>query len=209
MFRIIVTTLLTEFDTTTLTFEEVSIKNKTYILPKLPNGQQVPVLETPWIEMNCYGIPKLNEHFRTDSDRMFIKIPLEPDTPMFKSLTLIDNLMQSDDMTKKLFKTEGYTYTPIIKLSQNTEYPPCMKVKLMRDPGNVMETEFFEANSKLTINKLQDACEAMPYKSNLKILIKISKVWVINKSYGITLKAIKVKVKPSKMPKTSYEFTEE
>ena len=201
---------ITDFDTATLDFEHVTIKKTTCILPRLKTGEQTPTLETPWIELTHYGIPKANDYFRTDKDRMFIQVPVERDSDMFTFFTSIDTLMESEEMQTKLFQdSKGYTYKPIIKPPSNDQYPAHMKAKLIYDADNNICTDIYEAATQIQVKTIEDVCKAVPYKSNVKMLLRISKVWVINKAYGITLKAYKIRVKHTVKEKPSLDFLDE
>jgi hypothetical protein len=47
----------------------------------------------------------------------------------------------------------------------------------------------------------------LPYNSNVAMIIKLVKVWTMNKRFGLTIKAIKVSVKQPEQPKeTEVDF---
>lgn len=201
---------ITDFDTAQLDFEHVMIKKQQCILPRMTTGQLLPSLETPWIELTNYGIPKANDYFRTDKDRMFIQLPIQTETELHNVLTNIDTLMQTEEMQNKLFQdNKGYTYKTIIKQSKNDNYPASMKVKLMSDQDNNVCTEIYEGSKQLKVQTIDEACKAIPYKSEVKLLLKISKVWVLNKTYGITIKAHKIRFKQAIQEKPKHEFLDD
>jgi hypothetical protein len=59
--------------------------------PKYENYKEV-CLQSPWILLNKYGIPKLNQYNKTDEDRAYIKLPLEPNDENIKFIQYFKNL---------------------------------------------------------------------------------------------------------------------
>jgi hypothetical protein len=118
------------------------------------------VIQFPWIRIVNYGVPKMDERFfKNDSERAFIKIPLDDNIPesaeLIKMLIKLDELFSSKKFCEHLFgkKYEKYIkgYVPIYrkpvlnededndddskkKLSKSTipKYP-YMKVKIDTD----------------------------------------------------------------------------
>ena len=58
--------------------------------PKYENYKEV-CLQSPWI-INKYGIPKINKYNKTDEDRAYIKLPLEPNYENIKYIQYFKNL---------------------------------------------------------------------------------------------------------------------
>ena len=52
------------------------IKGMSCAYPKYENYKEI-CLQSPWILINKYGIPKINKYNKTDEDRTYIKLPLE------------------------------------------------------------------------------------------------------------------------------------
>ncbi len=46
------------------------------------------------------------------------------------------------------------------------------------------------------IDTIDDVKRCVPYKNDIRLIIKVAKLWVINKKYGLTLKLKKIQVKP-------------
>ena len=70
-----------EFDVNQFNFEALPEKYKRYtkqpiLLPTL-NGERCPIIQLPWVELQMYGIPSKSDFFKEDSQRYFIKLPLD------------------------------------------------------------------------------------------------------------------------------------
>ncbi len=129
-----------------------------YNHPKFGSDQPL-IIQAPWIRIENYGVPKMGEYFKSDSDRAFVKIPLNESIPesaeLIKMFIKFDELFSSKEFCQHLFgkKYDKYIngYVPIYrkpvlndeedndddskkKLSKSTipKYP-YMKVKIDTD----------------------------------------------------------------------------
>ena len=89
---------MNEFDVNQFGFETFPEKYKRYnkqaiMLPTL-NGDRCPIIQLPWVEISQYGIPSKSDLFKEDSQRYFIKLPLD-DTAKSEEIT---NLFESIDI---------------------------------------------------------------------------------------------------------------
>ena len=68
-----------DLEVSNLSVEQVKLgNNTTLLLPRL-NNKEVPCIILPKITLSRYGVPKANaNYYKTDRDRMFIQLPLEP-----------------------------------------------------------------------------------------------------------------------------------
>ena len=81
------------------------------------------IIQAPWIRIENYGVPKMGEYFKSDSDRAFVKIPLNDTIPesaeFIKMLMKLDELFSSKDFCLHLFgkKYDKYIngYVPIYR----------------------------------------------------------------------------------------------
>jgi len=89
-------------------------------------GDKQPFLQTPEIQLETYGIPRAGEYYKDDSQRSFIKVPLNEDfssdVKTFKqSLVELDKIMDSDEMREKIFgskkSAKGWEYQPLVRES--------------------------------------------------------------------------------------------
>jgi hypothetical protein len=103
-------------------------------------GESTPVYKTDWIRMTQYGLPQINEQYKiyTDSDRNYVKIPLDPNQEscqvleeklsgvdeymeenrkeFFKPLNKVDPLQKKSK--KKINFSKLYNYSPLVKTPQ-------------------------------------------------------------------------------------------
>ena len=89
-------------------------------------GDKQPFLQTPEIQLETYGIPRAGEYYKEDSQRSFIKVPLNEefstDVKTFKQkLEELDTIMDSDSMREKIFgskkSAKGWVYQPLVRES--------------------------------------------------------------------------------------------
>lgn len=89
-------------------------------------GDKQPFLQTPEIQLETYGIPRAGEYYKDDSQRSFIKVPLNEefssDVKTFKQkLVELDQIMDSDGMREKIFgskkSAKGWEYQPLVRES--------------------------------------------------------------------------------------------
>ena len=89
-------------------------------------GDKQPFLQTPEIQLETYGIPRAGEYYKDDSQRSFIKVPLNEefssDVKTFKQkLVELDQIMDSDEMREKIFgskkSAKGWEYQPLVRES--------------------------------------------------------------------------------------------
>ncbi len=92
------------------------------------NGNDSPLfIQFPWIQLNSYGVPRLGEYYKDDSQRSFVKIPLDQSIPEIKQfselLREIDETLGSDEFKEKNFgaKASKYDYQPIYRLPQEED----------------------------------------------------------------------------------------
>ena len=90
-----------------------------YNHPKFGSDQPL-IIQAPWIRMENYGVPRMGEYFKNDSDRAFVKIPLNESIPesaeLIKMFIKFDELFSSKEFCSKMLKKyEKYTYQPIFR----------------------------------------------------------------------------------------------
>lgn len=130
-------------------------------------------LQSPWIKLFTYGVPREGEYYKTDADRSHLRVPFDlsiPEVEMFvNKIKELDTIYSSPEMMETLLgkKFKKYKYQPIFREGQdqvnddsddeNTvkkDAPPrpaYMKVKLDTTwPDNEVKTLVF--NSVLDAN---------------------------------------------------------
>ena len=65
-----------------------------------------------------------------------------------------------------------------------------------------------EGNIKCELNDMNDVKKSIPYKSEIKVIFKINKIWFMSKAYGCQLKLVKVLVNPKKSDLMEVEFSD-
>jgi hypothetical protein len=87
-------------------------------------GESTPFLQTPKIQLSTYGIPRPGEYYKEDSQRSFIKVPLDvgysDEVKLFHDkLVKLDKILDSDAMREKIFGSKkaakGWKYQPIVR----------------------------------------------------------------------------------------------
>ena len=138
------------------------------------------ILQSPWIKLNTYGVPRLGEYYKTDADRSHLRIPLDLDIQEVKNFSdkmkEIDAKYSSPEMLEEMFgkKYKKYKYQPIYREGQDATSnesdneeendekekknaplrPPYMKLKLDTTwPDNEVKTQVFNSTVDSLTNK--------------------------------------------------------
>ena len=91
-----------------------------YDHPTLGHDQAL-MMQFPWIRLETYGVPRAGEYYKNDSDRAFVKVPLNDSvsevSELVEKLKEIDAYFASEDFASKLLgkKWNKYTYQPIFR----------------------------------------------------------------------------------------------
>ena len=123
------TTNYSDVDVTRLGFtdleENTRSKGQKIAYPRYDHPVQGPdtplFIQFPWVDLKSYGIPRTGEFYTDDSQRSFVKIPLDQSIPEVKQfselLQAIDEKMGSDQFKEKMFgsKASKYQYQPIFR----------------------------------------------------------------------------------------------
>jgi hypothetical protein len=229
----VMTTNFTDVDVSKLSFTDIEdntiSKGQRIAYPRYNNpqlGEVAPLyIQFPWVLMNQYGIPRLDEYFSDDSQRSFIKVPLDQSVPEIKVfselLKLIDKKLDSKEFRKKMFGLyeDKYVYQPIFRLPlevdelTKTKYGPLhpyMRLKLDTTfPDNQVKTLVYNSimeNGKRVRTKLDniktidDMINNMPFLSRIRLIGRPVKLWIApiddNLTYGLIFKMIKVEIEP-------------
>ena len=155
-------------------------------------------IQFPWVNLNSYGIPRLGEYYSDDSQRAFVKIPLDQSIPEIKQfselLQAIDEKIGSDEFKEKMFgaKASKYEYQPIYRLPQEEDEDtkkdpnkkdygprhPYMKLKIDTTyPDNKVKSIVFTsvpgANGKRTRTKVDGISSIDDIASHICFMSKI------------------------------------
>ena len=159
-------------------------------------------LQLPWIELNTYGIPRLNEFFTEDSQRCFVKTPLSDDDPEVAQcktvLKSIDNKFKSDDFKVKVFgaaKAKKFAYQEVVRSplvdddNKNKSTVDYMKIKLSTnyetsEINTSVCTSVMENNKRVrtnvpdeSIKTVDDLAKYICYGARVRFIIRPVKLW--------------------------------
>ena len=105
------------------------------------------------------------------------------------------------------------SYDNLVKY--NAKYgKPYIKVKLDTSyPDNQILTEVWHSGdgtkAQCQIDNIDDFALCVPFKSDIRMIVKVVKLWVINKKYGLTIKLKKIEVKPLESNAKQIDFIED
>jgi hypothetical protein len=159
-------------------------------------------LQLPWILLDNYGIPRINEFFTEDSQRCFVKTPLTNEDPEIAEcktvLKSIDNKFSSDEFKIKLFgtaKAKKFAYQEIVRTplvdeeNKNKNTMDYMKIKLSTnyDTGEINTsvcTSVLEDGKRTRTNVQDDAIKTVDdiskyicYGARVRFIIRPVKLW--------------------------------
>ena len=193
-----------EFDVSSLRFEQVNVSPKdSILLPRVGSGE-CPYFQLPWL--SCFGVPKQSKYFPTDKDRLFVQIPLEG--KLLDQFKALDKIMSSEVMKMKMFgfnTGDNHQYQPLVKESARGEF---MKVKLLTnyETGNIETGVIVNDADVGDIGSLLEFEKHVHYNSKVRMIVKFVKVWVVNKKFGITVKAVRIGVEETSEPRTNNQI---
>ncbi|GAI96933.1 unnamed protein product, partial [marine sediment metagenome] len=168
----------------------------------------------------------MDEFYPEDSDRAFIKVPLDPNqdgcVELKNMLSQIDESMKKQQFRKKIFGNKlwnSYTYQPLVRQpfedeydsddekEQNNKFDNC-KIKLDIDfnTKNIMTSFFIKDTNKKTvkkvnIGKVSDLEEHLTFGSSIRMVVTTDKLWASKggaKHYGVTMKVLQMVITPNK-----------
>ena len=91
-----------------------------YDHPTLGADQSL-IIQFPFVKIYSYGVPTLGQYFKDDSERSFVKLPLDPSVDesakLINMLKSIDAHFASEEFASKLLgkKWNKYSYVPIYR----------------------------------------------------------------------------------------------
>jgi hypothetical protein len=97
-----------------------------YDHPTLGADQSL-IIQFPFVKISSYGVPTLGQYFKDDSERSFVKLPLDPmiedSQKLINMLKEMDAHFESKEFCSKLLgkKWEKYKYVPIYREAPPTD----------------------------------------------------------------------------------------
>lgn len=223
------TTKFTDFKHDRLTFTKYEENERSkgqliayprYNHPKLGDNQAL-FLQGPWMTIFTYGIPSLGEYYSDDSQRAFIKVPLNLEDPdvkiMVDEFKKVDDVLGSKEFMEENFgkKASKYKYQPIIRESVEDDdgnvKPAYMKLKLDTSwPDGNVKTELYKSElvdgkrkrELVSATTVTDVAKFLSYQTKFKPIFRPVKMWAHNTKmakpeYGVVFKLLKVEFEPS------------
>ena len=79
------------------------------------NGIDIPLeIQLPWIKLFTYGVPQLNQFYKTDNDRSHLRLPLDlniPEVALFvEKIKQIDSIMSSPEIMEQILGKRAKKY---------------------------------------------------------------------------------------------------
>jgi hypothetical protein len=207
------TTSIESFDPKRLSVSDFTVDKSnqnvayfSYSSPTLGEDSKL-LLQSPWIELNSGGIPKLTEKtakfFKTDRDRAFLNVPFIEGSEFMTKMQQIEKMFSSDSFRKeKLAKisknASKFEMHSIIKMKEQEEgddrppLPPSMKVKFdlayHADDENACEiktqvyTTSVDENNKRTrelkpVSTLKEMEDLVRLGSKVRLIMQPTKMW--------------------------------
>jgi len=185
-----VTVDYSKFDVNNLTFTKVEENNRSKgqliayprYDPTNTGKEGALFLQSPWIKLFTYGVPRLGEYYKTDADRSHLRVPFDLSIPEVAAFVAkmkeIDEKFGSPEMMEIMLgkKAKKYKYQSVFregqdqttnesdddddddeketKVKDSAPRPPYMKIKLdMSWPDNDVKTQVFNSVLDPTSNK--------------------------------------------------------
>jgi hypothetical protein len=187
-------------------------KFKGFTLVRYTNNNLI--IQSPWINLYAYGIPRKDKYTQTENSRKYIKVPLDPEDPevntFINMLKAIDSRMVTSEIKEEILDNnhEKYEYSSMFKESQTPGRPSYLKLKLntSNDEDQVIKTNLYQTSDdnkreEVTgVTNIDDFAKVVSFKSNIRFIFRIVRCWsqapnLKNPGYGLTLKVTKIEVK--------------
>jgi hypothetical protein len=197
-------------------FNEINFNNisateyKKNLLIKYGDDKDFLHVQTEWLQLTQYGVPREDKFHTTEKQRQYIQLPLN-DEAFSNFIKELDKYFSSDKFKQKYLTTkqQSYSYTPIYK-EGNEKYPPSIKIKMLVDDKDNILTEFFHVvddnNVKKYVINMDNVKDVFPYMCEYRIIFKVSKIWFMSNNYGVKLQLTKAQIKPTTKPTIDVDF---
>ena len=171
-----------QFNCSTLGWKKVNVsRGEAVILPTVDSGE-CPFFQLPSVSLSFYGIPKQSKFYPAIKDRLFIQLPVQGE--LLDTFKELDEIMNSECMKTGLFgDNSGHQYTPIVKIGSRGEF---VKIKLETDyeTGDI-ETCLVKNGVVISgTETLPEFEQHIPNNSDVRTIMKLVRVWQLNKTFG-------------------------
>ena len=160
-------------------------------------------LQTPWIELESGGVPRIDDFHPTEKSRCCIKVPLKASASddikqFYTKMIELDKILGNDESRTKMFnkKAGKYKFLPCVyhPPSDDDDAPstkaPSLKcrfaAKLEKDAVKEIKTEVYistVANGKVvkreqqTVNTMDELANIVRFRSKIRLIINPTRVW--------------------------------
>lgn len=182
-------------------------KYKNHLLVNYENRRFI--VQTDWMTLSHYGVPKCDKFHTTEESRRYLQIPLNDDN-LSNFIHTLDNVFSSENFRNTYLneKQRNFNYIPIFKEGKN-EYPPSMKLKMNIFEDKIL-TEIIhktsEGNQQCNLENMDDVKKCIPYKCEYKLIFKVNRIWFMSKNYGVQVKFMKALVKVKNKEEDDIDF---
>lgn len=207
--------LFNEFDAKSVHFSTNVDKNKkggnVVYLGMGPEGKQRVFIQTPPLPLPFGVSPYVDASGTTQSYSIDCSFRTAGTDPKVKEF--MDRILEFDDVLLNLgverskeFFGKSYSkemvsefYRKLVKNS-NPEYPPVLKVKVPLVGGEPVAQFFDEYRNPVPI-------DYMTKGTVLRMIVEVSSIWFVNKTYGVTLKLVQAQAvaRPNRMDGFSFQ----
>jgi len=112
-------------------------------------GESTLVMQTPWITLNTYGIPRAGEYYKDENSRSFMKVPLDIQDECIKILHMkmgeLDTILSEDETKKNIFGSS--------KIAKQYQYQPIIRVPPLQDIIDETDDSYDDNDKKTVYSK--------------------------------------------------------
>lgn len=152
---------------------------------KKPFRLQIPTSRIPFdLNMNFYNQLELN-------------ISLGNNQEMIDNIQAIDEQMVQFAIENKWFKSKDFIYTPMLKKSKDDKYPPTIRIKFQKKDDDITTIFYDKKKDRIDIHKVKDVINLLKKDTYIKSAIECVGVWINDTKFGLTWKAVQLRVMPN------------
>ena len=151
-------------------------KYKNHLLVNYENRRFI--VQTDWMTLSHYGVPKCDKFHTTEESRRYLQIPLNDDN-LSNFIHTLDNVFSSENFRNTYLneKQRDFNYIQIFKEGKN-EYPPSMKLKMNIFEDKILTEIKHNVNGgyvECNLENMDDVKRCIPYKCEYKLIFKVIK----------------------------------
>jgi hypothetical protein len=161
-------------------------KGQKIAYPRYKDSDKPIMIQCEWFELNSYGIPGVNEFFKEDSQRLFIKVPLDQSNPKVKEfsdwLRSLDEHLNSESFKEKLFgnKKDKYQYQNCFRLPQEEDEDDKKKNLNKKDYGPKQPYMKIKIDTSYPDNKIKSPIFKSVMENGVRVRTKVDNVNTID-----------------------------